>query len=185
MAVVAVLGLTTPGRHDEIAWPLTFRFDWEATKTLPGVQPRVAIGSQVATLGLVALLLALVVRPRRWRAAALGGGIALALGATLALRPMAVDAHPTTYLRPAVPYAAASIVQGQSLYRIHCQSCHGVAGYGDGPGARACHDGLRTSRPSTRRTIPRETSSGGLPTVSRDPACRDLPISWRSTRAGT
>ncbi|HEX2480396.1 MAG TPA: CopD family protein [Methylomirabilota bacterium] len=133
VAVVAVLGLTTPGRHDEIAWPLTFRLDWEATKTLPGVQPRVAIGSQVATLGLVALLLALVIRPRRWRAAALGGGIALALGATLALRPMAVDAHPTTYLRPAVPYAAASIVQGQNLYRIHCQSCHGVAGYGDGP----------------------------------------------------
>ncbi len=54
LAVVAVLGLTTPARHDEIAWPLSFRFDWEATKTLPGVQTRVAIGSQVATLGLVA-----------------------------------------------------------------------------------------------------------------------------------
>ena len=133
LAAVAVLGLTTPARHDEIAWPLSFRFDWEATKTLPGVQTRVAIGSQVATLGLVGLLLALVIRPRRWRVAALGGGIALALGATVALQPMAVDAHPTTYLRPAVPYAAASIVQGHELYRIHCQSCHGVGGYGDGP----------------------------------------------------
>jgi copper resistance protein D len=133
LAVVAVLGLTTPGRHDEIAWPLSFRFDWAATKTLPGVQPRVAIGSQVATLGLVALLLALVVRPRRWRVAALGGGIALALGAALALHPLAVDANPATYLRPAVPYAAASVVSGQALYRTHCQACHGVAGYGDGP----------------------------------------------------
>ena len=132
-AVVAVLGLTIPGRHDEITWPLTFRFDWEATKMLPGVQPRVAIGSQVATLGLVALLLALVIRPRRWRVAALGGGVALALGATVALHPLAVDANPATYLRPAVPYAAASIVQGHGLYRAHCQSCHGVSGYGDGP----------------------------------------------------
>jgi putative copper resistance protein D len=133
LAVVAVLGLTTPARHDEITWPLSFRFDWEATKTLPGVQLRVAIGSQVATLGLVALLLSLVIRPRRWRAAALGGGIALAVGAVMALHPMAVDANPTTYVRPAVPYAATSIVQGQGLYRIHCQGCHGVAGYGDGP----------------------------------------------------
>jgi putative copper resistance protein D len=135
LAAVAVLGLTTPGRHDEIAWPLSFRFDWEATKTLPGVQTRVAVGSQVATLGLVAVLLALVVRPRRWRLAALAGGVALALGATVALHPLAVDANTATYLRPAVPYAAASIVQGQGLYRAHCQSCHGVGGYGDGPAA--------------------------------------------------
>jgi putative copper resistance protein D len=133
LVVVAVIGLTTPGQHDEITWPLSFRFDWAATKALPGVQPRVAIGSQVATLGLVALLLALVIRPRRWRVAALGGGIALALGAVLALHPLAVDANPATYVRPAVPYSAASIVQGEGLYRTHCLACHGVAGYGDGP----------------------------------------------------
>jgi putative copper resistance protein D len=135
LAAVAVLGLTTPGRHDEIVWPLWFRFDWEATKTVPGVQTRVAIGSQVATLGLVALLLALVIRPRRWRLAALAGGVALALGATVAIQPLAVDANAATYLRPAVPYAAASIVQGHAHYRTHCQVCHGVAGYGDGPAA--------------------------------------------------
>jgi putative copper resistance protein D len=28
-----------------------------------------------------------------------------------------------------------SIVQGQALYRTHCQGCHGAAGYGDGPAA--------------------------------------------------
>jgi copper resistance protein D len=133
LLVVAVIGLTTPGRHDEITWPLTFRFDWQATKSLPGVQPRVAIGSQVATLGLVALLLALVIRPARWRIAALAGALAVVLGATVALHPLAVDANPATYVRPAVPYAAASIVQGQALYRAHCAACHGIAGYGDGP----------------------------------------------------
>ena len=133
LVVVGVVVLTTPARHDAIAWPLSFRLDWAATRYLPGVQTRVAIGSQVATLGLVALLLALVIRPRRWRVAALGGGIALALGATLALHPLAVDANPATYIRPAVPYSAASIVQGEVVYRSHCQACHGVAGYGDGP----------------------------------------------------
>jgi putative copper export protein/mono/diheme cytochrome c family protein len=137
LVAVAVLGLTTPARHAEIAWPLSFRFDWEATKGLPGVQPRVAIGSQIATLGLVALLLALVVRPRRWPVVALGGAFGLVLGATVALHPLAVDANPATYLRPAVPYGAASIVAGGTLYRAHCQSCHGVAGYGDGPAGGA------------------------------------------------
>jgi copper resistance protein D len=133
LVVVGVIVLTTPAQHDDIAWPLSFRLDWAATKYLPGVQTRVAIGSQVATLGLVALLLALVIRPRRWRVAALGGGTALALGATVALHPLAVDANPATYVRPAVPYAAASIVQGQLVYQARCQVCHGVAGYGDGP----------------------------------------------------
>jgi putative copper resistance protein D len=74
-----------------------------------------------------------VIRPRRWRVAALGGGLALALGAAVALHPLAVDANPATYVRPAVPYAAPYIVQGEGLYRTHCQACHGVAGYGDGP----------------------------------------------------
>jgi putative copper resistance protein D len=36
-----------------------------------------------------------------------------------------------------VPYAAASIVAGRVLYRAHCESCHGVAGYGDGPAGGA------------------------------------------------
>ena len=137
LVAVAVLGLTTPARHADITWPLSFRFDWEATKTLAGVQPRVAIGSQVATLGLIVLLLALLIRPRRWRLAALGGGVGLALGGVVALHPLAVDANPSTYLRPAVPYTAVSIVAGQDLYRTHCQACHGVAGYGDGPAGAA------------------------------------------------
>jgi putative copper resistance protein D len=133
LAIVAVLGLTTPARHADVVWPLAFRPDWGATRDLPGVRPRVAIGSQLATFGLVALLLALVVRPRRWHAAALGGALAMVLGGVIALPPLAVDAHPTTYLRPAVPYTATSIVQGAGLYRAHCQGCHGPSGYGDGP----------------------------------------------------
>src|SRR4029077_5971954 len=30
LGAVAVLGLTTPALHDEIVWPLSFRFDWAA-----------------------------------------------------------------------------------------------------------------------------------------------------------
>jgi putative copper resistance protein D len=135
LAAVAVLGLTTPARHDEIAWPLPFRFDWEATRLLPGVQTRVAVGSQLATLGLIVLLLALVTRPRRWRVASAAGAAAITAGLLVGLPVLAVDANPATYLRPSVPYAAESIVRGHALYRTHCQVCHGAGGWGDGPGA--------------------------------------------------
>jgi len=47
-----------------------------------------------------------------------------------------VDAYPTTYVRPAVPYSALSVAKGAHLYQQHCAICHGVGGYGDGPGAR-------------------------------------------------
>jgi putative copper resistance protein D len=135
LGVVAVLGLTTPARHDQFSWPLSFRLAWEATRTLPGVQTRVAVGSQIAVLGLVTMLIAAIVRRPRRGVAALAGGMAIILGASLSLPAIAVDANPATYLRPSVPYAAASIVEGRRIYRADCASCHGVAGWGDGPAA--------------------------------------------------
>jgi putative copper resistance protein D len=46
-----------------------------------------------------------------------------------------VDAYPTTYVRPTVPYNALSIANGLRLYSEHCAVCHGAEGYGDGPAA--------------------------------------------------
>jgi putative copper export protein/mono/diheme cytochrome c family protein/peroxiredoxin len=137
LGVVAVLGITTPARHDEPVWPFAFRLSWGAATLVPGVQLRVAIGSQVALFGLVALLLALIVRRRGWRWVVVGGLAAIGLGLTVALPPLAVDAYPTTYARPAVTYTATSVVAGQALYLQHCAACHGEAGYGDGPAAAA------------------------------------------------
>jgi putative copper export protein/mono/diheme cytochrome c family protein len=134
LGVVAVLGLTTPARHDPIDWPLPFRFSWETTGNLRNVGMRVAIGGQLAILGLAAVLLALA--RRRWcRPALIGGFTAMGLGLAVALPPITVDAYPTTYVRPTVPYTAASIVRGQRLYREHCANCHGAWGAGDGPAA--------------------------------------------------
>lgn len=135
LGVVAVLGLTTPARHAEVAWPLSFRLSWEATRDLAGVRTRVAVGSQVAVLGLVLALLALVVPGRRRRWAGAAGLGAVGLGLATALPPLAVDAYPTTYLRPSAPYTVTSVVQGGAVYREHCADCHGPAGYGDGPRA--------------------------------------------------
>ncbi len=133
VAVVAALAVTPPGRHDTPWWPLSFRLSWEATAGLPGVRTRFLIGSQIAVAGLLALAVALVIARARLLAAA-AGLLLLAIGLATALPPLSVDAYPTTYRRTAVPFHASSISRGLELYRGHCAACHGVAGWGDGPG---------------------------------------------------
>ena len=133
VAVVAALAVTPPGRHDTPWWPLSFRLSWEATGGLPGVRTRFLIGSQIAVAGLLAFAVALVIARARLLAAA-AGLLLVAIGLATALPPLSVDAYPTTYRRTAVPFHASSISRGLELYRGHCASCHGAAGWGDGPG---------------------------------------------------
>lgn len=133
--VVGVLGVTPPARHAQPWWPLSFRLSWEATRDAPGMMLWLMGGGLFATLGAVTFLGAALRRfGRRW-AVPLGLGM-VGYGAWLALSPMAIDAYPTTYVRPTIPYAALSVANGRQIYREHCAVCHGVAGYGDGPGAR-------------------------------------------------
>ena len=130
--VAALLALTPPGRHTTPDWPFSFRLAPDVTWNFPGVKTRVLIGAQIAFVGVLALIAGCLLR--RWRALMLAGGAVLVVaGAQQALPPLAVDAYPTTYLRPAVPYNAASVAHGASLYRVHCANCHGPAGRGDGP----------------------------------------------------
>jgi putative copper resistance protein D len=132
LGVVAVMSVTPPGRHTEPTWPLSFRLTFAVVEEAADLRARALIGSQVVVLGFVALLCATLVRGRRL---ALGAGalVLLGAGAGIMLPPLAVDAYPTTYRRPAVTYQAASIVEGASLYQTHCAACHGRTGAGDGP----------------------------------------------------
>ena len=132
LAVVAVMNVTPPGRHADPSWPFSFRLALDAIDTAPDLQTRVLIGSQVMMLGVVTILCAALLRGKRL---ALGAGaiVLLAFGAGIMLPPFAVDAYPTTYQRPAVPYQAASIAEGAALFQTHCARCHGRAGAGDGP----------------------------------------------------
>ena len=132
LAVVALMGITPPGRHAQPTWPLSFRLTLDAVEGAPDLRARALIGSQVAVLGLAAVLCAALLRGRRL-AVGVGALVLLAFGAGLALPPLAVDAYPTTYQRPAVPYQAASIAEGAALFERHCAACHGRTGAGDGP----------------------------------------------------
>ena len=133
LVVTSWLSVTAPARHDTPFWPLSYRLSYDATADVPGAKTRVLIGSQLAVLGLVWAIAGLLVRRHTaWITA--GGSAVLVAGLWVALPPLTVDAYPTTYVRPTVPYQAASITSGMRLYASHCATCHGAAGTGDGPG---------------------------------------------------
>lgn len=136
VGVVAALGMTPPARHQPTDWPFSFRLSFTALESARELRWRALLGSQIMVLGAAAGLASLVLRSRRGRLLA-GAGILVALGSGLGLPPLALDAYPTTYVRPPVPYQAASIADGARLYHAHCAGCHGPSGAGDGPDATA------------------------------------------------
>lgn len=134
LLIVGALGITPPARHIQPVWPFSFRLSWEATKNIPGVQTSLIVGSVGMLLAL--MVLAFGIFRRRYRPWAIGIGLSLFVGfGVLPVRALTLDAHPTTFVRPAVPYTALSIARGDRLYREHCAVCHGAAGYGDAPAA--------------------------------------------------
>jgi putative copper resistance protein D len=139
LAVVAARAATPPARHEAPTWPMSFRLTTAPLVDAPAQRVRVLVGSQLAVLGAVAAVASLAWRRRAPLLAAAVSLIAFGLG--LALPPLAIDAYPLTYRRPAVPYTAASIAAGSTLYAEHCAVCHGPTGAGDGVA------GLRLPRP--------------------------------------
>jgi putative copper resistance protein D len=137
LVVVAVMGVTAPARHEQPVWPFTFRLAWETIAESPEARPFVLVGSQVAILGVVALLASRLLRRATRTALMAGGGVLVLAGLAMALPPLATDAYPTTYQRPAVPYQAGSIAAGAVAYREHCAMCHGATGAGNGPAGAA------------------------------------------------
>jgi putative copper resistance protein D len=133
LLITTGLSLSPPAVHDPVWWPFSLRYSWDAAASLPGGASRVLIGGQIAVVGVLAVIVGLLLRS--WRVLLVGGGVtALALGLWVALPPLTVDAYPTTYRRPSVPYQAVSVASGEALYRTHCATCHGAGGRGDGPG---------------------------------------------------
>jgi putative copper export protein/mono/diheme cytochrome c family protein len=134
VAVVAVMTVTPPARHQQPTWPLSFRLTLDNLVAAPDFRAQVLIGSQVAVLGLVALFASLALRRLRLPVLA-GGAVVVVAGAAIALPPLVSDAYPTTYRRPDVAYHASSVAEGRRLFAEHCAACHGPRGAGDGPAA--------------------------------------------------
>jgi putative copper export protein/mono/diheme cytochrome c family protein len=135
LAIVAVMTITPPARHQQPTWPLSFRLTLDNLVAAPDVGVQVLIGSQVAVLGLVALLASLALRRRLRLPVRAGGAVVVVAGVAIAVPPLVSDAYPTTFRRPEVAYQVSSIVEGAGLFATHCAVCHGPRGAGDGPAA--------------------------------------------------
>jgi mono/diheme cytochrome c family protein/peroxiredoxin len=148
LMLAAAMTLTTPARHAQPVWPLSFRLSLDPLLDAPATRWRAILGGLLALVGMVALIASLLVRRRR--APVLAGALALvAAGAGIGLPPLVVEAYPTSYRRPLLTYHAASIASGMAVYRQHCATCHGAMGAGDGTAMRTSVD-LR-SAPTSRR----------------------------------
>ena len=134
LAVVAAMTVTPPARHEQPTWPLSFRLTLDNLVAAPDFRAQVMVGSQVAVLGVVALLASLALRRLRLPMLA-GGAVVLVAGVAIAVPPLVSDAYPTTFQRPGVAYQASSIAEGKALFAEHCALCHGRRAAGDGPAA--------------------------------------------------
>jgi len=128
-----------PPEHENIVWPLPFRFSFAATWAIPWVPTRFigGIALSLAGLGVLAISLVPQLRPAWFRLpknVSLGAGaIAAIAGGGLAFPAISVQAYPDTYLTTDIPYAARSIAAGLKHYEDNCTGCHGTSGHGDGP----------------------------------------------------
>lgn len=133
------MGNSAPPEHEDIYWPLPFRFSLRATWGEPWVPSLVIIGSVLFLAGAALAYLA-------WRSRAPAGlpprtGLALGsaaviAGGALALPAISVRAYPDSYLTPDVDFAVESIAHGLDRYEAYCSPCHGVGGRGDGPAGK-------------------------------------------------
>jgi putative copper resistance protein D len=145
VAAAVQLAQSVPARHDAIDWWLPVRLSADATWDMPWTPIKVWSGA--ALLALAILLAGLALRRRASSRQALAavhsrgpralllpiGAAAATLGAAaLALPALSVDAYPDTYRKPSVPYQTLSVAAGAELFAVHCTSCHGRGGRGDG-----------------------------------------------------
>ena len=128
-----------PPEHENIVWPLPFRFSFAATWPVPWVATRFLGGAALILAGLAVLAVGVVpwLRPAWFRLranAALAAGITTTLaGTALAFPAISVQAFPDTYLTTEIPYAVTSVAAGLNHYEQNCTPCHGVSGHGNGP----------------------------------------------------
>lgn len=132
MLLATILSNTLPAKHAIIEnWPYPFRFSIDATWDEPKVQDMFWSG---AALFIVALGSVWLGARNNWSniKKVLVPGLLGISSIAIALPPLAIKAHPETYLKPVVPFDAISISNGSQLFSEHCVSCHGPQGKGTG-----------------------------------------------------
>jgi putative copper resistance protein D len=132
LVVVAVsLAQTSPGRHQPIDWPFSFRLAPALAWRAPNTDRYRLIG--LCLIPMVGVIGGVVLHAfSRSRVALLLAFGAVASGIPLASRELAVEAYPTTYRTSPISFEAREISAAIPVFAQHCSPCHGVTGRGDG-----------------------------------------------------
>ncbi|MGH7816329.1 MAG: CopD family protein, partial [Candidatus Binatia bacterium] len=135
LVIVGAMSVTPPARHIQPEWPFAFRWNWNTTSAGAKIRAQLDDAQWLGGAGAVGLAIALMRRRRRYRL--LGVSLAtLGFAGWIEHTAISIDAYPSTYLRPSVPYNVISIANGAHFYQETCATCHGVGGYGDGPNGK-------------------------------------------------
>ena len=136
LIIVGMMSVTPPARHVQPEWPFAFRWFWNPTGVSAKIRAQIADAEWLAGAGIIGIAGAFILR-RRPRYRLLGVGLAtLGYGGWIYHTAISIDAYPSTYLRPTVPYNVISVSNGAYFYQEACATCHGVGGYGDGPNGK-------------------------------------------------
>jgi putative copper export protein/mono/diheme cytochrome c family protein len=139
LALAASLATTPPAAHTDPVWPFDVRLTGAILAQTPILARQASLGALTALLGLSVCVYGALFRAQRGVALVLGAfGLAASAVMLAPLVPfVTLDAYPTTYARPAVPYHVASVASGLRLFAMECAGCHGPEGRGDGKSAAA------------------------------------------------
>jgi len=136
LIVVGMMSVTPPARHIQPEWPFDFRWNWNSENVSAKIRAQLSDAQWLAGAGAIGFALAFIPR-RRPRYRLLGVSLAaLGYAGWVQHTAISIDAYPTTYLRPSVPYNVISVANGAQIYHEACATCHGVGGYGDGPNGK-------------------------------------------------
>ena len=131
LVIVGAMSVTPPARHIQPEWPFAFRWNWNTTSASAKIRAQLSDAQWLGGAGAIGFAFALMRRRPRYRL--LGVSLAtLGYAGWIGHTAISIDAYPSTYLRPSVPYNVISVANGAHFYQETCATCHGVGGYGDG-----------------------------------------------------
>ncbi|MBA3756777.1 MAG: CopD family protein [Nitrosomonas sp.] len=130
--LATILANTLPAKHTMIEnWPYPFRFSINATWDEPNVQEMVWFGLALFIVALSTIWFGIKINWNQ-KKRILVPSVLTITALILALPPLAIEAYPETYLKPAVSFDAISISNGSQLFAENCVNCHGPQGKGTG-----------------------------------------------------
>jgi putative copper resistance protein D len=132
VAIVGRLGITVPGAHQPVLWPLAHTLSLLPIEQSAWMQLVSAAAAMVAVIGATFILAGILRRPPRLYVAAVAS---IALPVALLAWLLVVPAHPTTYALSPVGYTTKAVASGAALYASSCSACHGRDGRGDASAA--------------------------------------------------